>query len=255
VHLAETSAPQLTDTHTEVFSAQSSSGLTMAPVGQVLGRDLFSKTKMCKFHRAGKCAKGRQCPWAHDPSELQVAPDLRCTKICKELISTGQCTNVDCKFAHTKEEWRTVARTGHGVTQNIQTDLSQRNPVPATKISVSKAIDAGQTSYVHVPDFVPPSFGADTPGFVPLNFAAEEPAFVPMLLPPPGLQDCKAYYRSWGYPSLPHDENESDSSSTEDMKIDGDTPISQILALSLAPKERSGNRQLSVSTAASLQDL
>jgi len=233
----------------------------MAPVGQILGRELFSKTKMCKFYRVGKCTKGSQCPWAHDPAELQVAPDLRRTKICKELISTGRCTSADCNFAHSKEEWRTVARTGDGATHNIQTDPSQPNLVSAAKIPVSNAIDAGQTSYVHVPDFVPSSLSAAMPGFVPMNFAAEEPAFVPMLSPPPGLQGCEAYCSSWGYPSLLQEDTESDSSSTEDMKIDGNTPISQILALSLAPKKMSSDRQLSsdkfasVSTAGSLVDL
>eukprot|EP00930_Biecheleria_cincta_P019468 TRINITY_DN1484_c0_g3_i1.p1 TRINITY_DN1484_c0_g3~~TRINITY_DN1484_c0_g3_i1.p1 ORF type:complete len:243 (-),score=46.62 TRINITY_DN1484_c0_g3_i1:523-1251(-) len=231
----------------------------MAPVGQVLGRELFSKTKMCKFDRAGKCAKGRQCPWAHDPSELRTVPDLRCTKLCKELISTGRCTKADCSFAHNKEEWRTVPRAGDGVAHKILTNLSQQNPVPAVKISVSKAIDAGQISKVRVPDFVPPVLSADAPGFVPMNFAAAEPAFVPMVSPPPGLQDGQqAYSPSWGYqgyPSFSPADSEFDSSSSHETKIDGDTPISQILALSLAPKARFSNRQISVSTADSLLDL
>eukprot|EP00930_Biecheleria_cincta_P019467 TRINITY_DN1484_c0_g2_i1.p1 TRINITY_DN1484_c0_g2~~TRINITY_DN1484_c0_g2_i1.p1 ORF type:complete len:238 (-),score=42.52 TRINITY_DN1484_c0_g2_i1:577-1290(-) len=230
----------------------------MAPVGQVLGWELFSKTKMCKFHRAGKCSKGTQCPWAHDPSELQTAPDLRCTKLCKELISTGRCTTADCRFAHSKEEWRTVPRAGHGVTHKILTNLSQQNPVPAVKIFVGKAIDAGQTSKVRMRDFVPPPLSADAPGFFPMNFAAEEPAFVSMVSPPPGLQGSQAYSPRWGYPgypSFPPGDSESDSSSTHDTKIDGDTPILHILALSLAPKQRSSNRQISASTADSLLDL
>jgi len=208
----------------------------MAPVGQVLGRELFSKTKMCKFHRAGKCAKGEQCPWAHDPSELQAAPDLRCTKLCKELIATGQCTNPDCNFAHNKEEWRTAACATDAVTHSASTDH-----VPAKKISVSKALDVGKTSTMEtstmdVPKSVPSSLRSDAPGFIPMNFNAEAPALVPMRLPL-GLQGCAPY--SLGYPSLHRQETESDGSSTHDIKLDGDTPISQILALSLAPKQKS----------------
>jgi len=233
----------------------------MAPVGQVLGHELFSKTKMCKFHRAGKCAKGRQCPWAHDPSELQVAPDLRRTKLCKELIAKGHCTNAKCTFAHSQEECRTVAHAAGDVTHDIQATISQQKQVAVAKNSIGKASSAGQTSTMGVPDFVPSSLSADAPDFVPTSFTKAEPAFVPMLSPPPGLEDCMPYSPSSGYPSFHRELSESDSSSIDDIKIDGNTPISQILALSMAPKKKFFDRQLSsaqfasVSTAGSLADL
>lgn len=226
----------------------------MAPIGQVLGHERFSKTKMCKFHQVGKCTKGGQCPWAHDPSELQVTPDLRCTKLCKELIATGKCTNAKCNFAHSKEECRTV------VHHEVQANIPQQNLVAVQKNSVSKACNVAQNPTTGVPDFVGTSLSAGAPDFVPLNFTAAKPAFVPMLSPPPGLEDCTPYSLSSGYPNFHPEESESDSSSNDDIKIDGNTPISQILALSMVPKKKSFNHLsranfASVSTAGSLVDL
>jgi len=228
----------------------------MAPVGQVLGRKLFSKTKMCKFHRAGKCAKGEQCPWAHDPSELQAAPDLRRTKICKELVAKGKCTNAHCSFAHSKEERRSVAYDAGGLVHGF---LS--NPSPSPQSPVPAAKNLGSHATMDVPDFVPPLLTAEAPDFVPMSYTAKAPAFVPMISPPPGLEDCVPYRPTLGYSSFHREESESDSSSTDDIQIDGNTPISQILALSMAPEQKSSKRHLSraklasVSTAGSLVDL
>jgi hypothetical protein len=69
----------------------------------------LTKTKMCRFAPLGKCTKGAACPFAHNRLELTVQPDLRCTKLCKELLQTGQCTNrKNCCYAHNKEELRTT---------------------------------------------------------------------------------------------------------------------------------------------------
>jgi len=68
----------------------------------------FTKTKLCKFHAVGKCTKGMQCPFAHEGMELRKLPDLRCTKICKALIHTGQCTRKPCMYAHSKQELRST---------------------------------------------------------------------------------------------------------------------------------------------------
>lgn len=67
---------------------------------------VFEKTKMCKFHILGACAKGSSCRFAHFPSELNNLPDLACTKLCKALIATGLCDNPDCRYAHSHEELR-----------------------------------------------------------------------------------------------------------------------------------------------------
>lgn len=69
----------------------------------------FSKTKLCRFELLGICAKGPECPFAHGQTELKALPDLRCTKLCRELLSTGQCTTLGCSYAHTKQELRSAA--------------------------------------------------------------------------------------------------------------------------------------------------
>merc|ERR1719158_834619 len=63
---------------------------------------------MCKFFILGVCAKGSDCQFAHDASEMQPSPDLSRTKICKTLINTGVCDDPDCKYAHNKDELRVV---------------------------------------------------------------------------------------------------------------------------------------------------
>lgn len=71
---------------------------------------LFTKTKMCKFHLLGLCAKGSNCMYAHDASDLNNLPDLFRTKLCKFLITTGQCHDPDCKYAHNKDELRSTSQ-------------------------------------------------------------------------------------------------------------------------------------------------
>lgn len=69
---------------------------------------VFGKTKLCKFFILGACARGTDCAFAHDASEMQSIPDLSRTKICKTLINTGSCNDPDCTYAHNKEELRVV---------------------------------------------------------------------------------------------------------------------------------------------------
>lgn len=71
---------------------------------------LFTKTKMCKFHLVGICAKGSSCMYAHDQVELSALPDLFRTKLCKSLISSGQCDDPNCKYAHNKDELRSTSQ-------------------------------------------------------------------------------------------------------------------------------------------------
>jgi hypothetical protein len=70
--------------------------------------EIFMKTKMCKFHILGMCAKGRECQFAHCMDEMNPLPDLYRTKLCKNLINTGKCDNPTCKYAHNKVELRTA---------------------------------------------------------------------------------------------------------------------------------------------------
>lgn len=72
--------------------------------------DIFHKTKMCKFFIMGMCTRGESCQYAHSKEDLQIAPDLKCTKLCQDLIQTGQCRDpANCLFAHNKQELRISA--------------------------------------------------------------------------------------------------------------------------------------------------
>jgi len=74
---------------------------------------IFSKTKMCKFHILGMCAKGDGCKFAHHKDELNPVPDLSRTKLCKTLISTGSCEDPHCSYAHSREELRSMPTVPH----------------------------------------------------------------------------------------------------------------------------------------------
>eukprot|EP00927_Polykrikos_kofoidii_P068874 TRINITY_DN64229_c0_g1_i1.p1 TRINITY_DN64229_c0_g1~~TRINITY_DN64229_c0_g1_i1.p1 ORF type:complete len:493 (+),score=79.73 TRINITY_DN64229_c0_g1_i1:58-1536(+) len=81
---------------------------------------VFQKTKMCKFHILGACARGTNCFFAHDQAELNPLPDLSRTKLCKTLISTGFCEDGNCKYAHNKEELR--GSLGDDVSSDLPVD-------------------------------------------------------------------------------------------------------------------------------------
>jgi len=70
---------------------------------------MFRKTKMCRFHMVGPCAKGDACNFAHSQEELEPMPDLR--RMCLTLIRTGTCDNSLCKFVHNKEELQSITAT------------------------------------------------------------------------------------------------------------------------------------------------
>eukprot|EP00928_Gymnodinium_smaydae_P065250 TRINITY_DN48416_c0_g1_i1.p1 TRINITY_DN48416_c0_g1~~TRINITY_DN48416_c0_g1_i1.p1 ORF type:complete len:561 (-),score=98.86 TRINITY_DN48416_c0_g1_i1:192-1874(-) len=71
-------------------------------------REIFAKTKMCKFFMVGACTQGDNCRFAHDDVELSGTPDLNGTKVCKQLIKKGVCKDPKCTYAHSKEELRLV---------------------------------------------------------------------------------------------------------------------------------------------------
>lgn len=91
-------------------------GLVPAALDKDKHSEIFMKTKMCKFHILGMCAKGPDCQFAHSMEEMNPLPDLYRTKLCKSLINTGQCDNPTCKYAHNKVELRTanMNRSGGG---------------------------------------------------------------------------------------------------------------------------------------------
>lgn len=65
----------------------------------------MQKTKLCDFHKEGRCKYGASCAFAHEETELKRMPDLRKTRICRAFMQ-GQCQDTNCKFAHGNEELR-----------------------------------------------------------------------------------------------------------------------------------------------------
>eukprot|EP00441_Pelagodinium_beii_P043547 CAMPEP_0197631278 /NCGR_PEP_ID=MMETSP1338-20131121/8497_1 /TAXON_ID=43686 ORGANISM="Pelagodinium beii, Strain RCC1491" /NCGR_SAMPLE_ID=MMETSP1338 /ASSEMBLY_ACC=CAM_ASM_000754 /LENGTH=189 /DNA_ID=CAMNT_0043202695 /DNA_START=67 /DNA_END=636 /DNA_ORIENTATION=- len=97
----------------------------------------LSKTSMCMFFGKGKCAKGMDCVWAHDTSELRAAPDLRQTRLCRKFRK-GCCDDPTCRFAHGKEELRSSNSTSFP--KSLPT-LAVLRPPPGLETS-------GKSSYV-----------------------------------------------------------------------------------------------------------
>jgi hypothetical protein len=59
------------------------------------------------YHLQGVCQFGDSCAFAHACDELQGAPDLRKTRLCKTFVD-GRCEDPNCPFAHTEEELRST---------------------------------------------------------------------------------------------------------------------------------------------------
>eukprot|EP00403_Amphidinium_massartii_P033677 CAMPEP_0178437672 /NCGR_PEP_ID=MMETSP0689_2-20121128/35138_1 /TAXON_ID=160604 /ORGANISM="Amphidinium massartii, Strain CS-259" /LENGTH=359 /DNA_ID=CAMNT_0020059931 /DNA_START=53 /DNA_END=1132 /DNA_ORIENTATION=+ len=68
-------------------------------------QDQLRKTKLCVYHLKGTCKNGWSCSYAHAEQELQNAPDLRKTRLCK-AFAAGSCTNKSCTYAHSADELR-----------------------------------------------------------------------------------------------------------------------------------------------------
>eukprot|EP01054_Gregarina_sp_Poly1_P000972 Gregarina_sp_Poly_1__971@NODE_1236_length_4689_cov_699_025314_g842_i0_p1_GENE_NODE_1236_length_4689_cov_699_025314_g842_i0NODE_1236_length_4689_cov_699_025314_g842_i0_p1_ORF_typecomplete_len563_score76_69zfCCCH/PF00642_24/0_0012zfCCCH/PF00642_24/0_25zfCCCH/PF00642_24/1_9e07zfCCCH_3/PF15663_5/0_0013zfCCCH_3/PF15663_5/0_00095Torus/PF16131_5/0_027Torus/PF16131_5/8_4e02Torus/PF16131_5/0_24zfCCCH_4/PF18044_1/34zfCCCH_4/PF18044_1/13zfCCCH_4/PF18044_1/0_0019zf_CCCH_4/PF18345_1/1_2e02zf_CCCH_4/PF18345_1 len=69
----------------------------------------YKKTKLCPWHRDGKCFMGSACNYAHSREELRPKPDLSKTKLCPELAKGKQCTHGGCRFAHDFVELRATS--------------------------------------------------------------------------------------------------------------------------------------------------
>lgn len=67
---------------------------------------ILHKTAMCKYFIRSTCNRGVYCQFAHGADELRPQPDLRCTKMCAMLQTTGHCDDSQCRFAHTAEQLR-----------------------------------------------------------------------------------------------------------------------------------------------------
>mmetsp|Transcript_112916 Transcript_112916/g.224767 ORF Transcript_112916/g.224767 Transcript_112916/m.224767 type:complete len:310 (-) Transcript_112916:73-1002(-) len=78
-----------------------------SPGWRRLFRGQFRKTKMCHFHALGRCHYGDRCAFAHNPEDLECAPDLTKTALCIAW-QKGHCPlkAADCHFAHGTNELR-----------------------------------------------------------------------------------------------------------------------------------------------------
>ena len=94
----------------QVDTSLTRSGSLTSPADyQVVYKQQFTKTALCRFFAEGTCTKGVACSYAHSPSELMPKPVLTKTRLCKELLRTGVCSNrALCGFAHEVTE---VARS------------------------------------------------------------------------------------------------------------------------------------------------
>lgn len=74
-------------------------------------KELFFKTRVCKFYAAGRCKRGKNCTFAHGDTKVQPLPDFYKTRLCATLLRTGQCLNGDqCGYAHSKADIRDSAK-------------------------------------------------------------------------------------------------------------------------------------------------
>ena len=74
---------------------------------------LFKKTKLCKFHILGACARGLACNFAHSATEMRPEPDLTRTRICPRGHAGGGCNDPTCRFAHSQSELRPCPQIQH----------------------------------------------------------------------------------------------------------------------------------------------
>jgi len=112
------------------------------------------KTKMCRFNILGACSRGQDCRFAHDRAQLERRPDLRRTKMCPDLISTGSCRHGgECTYAHDKGELRKfplqkaprmVQPQDHRQDLKVTVATLTPGPLPPTAVScVTLASDDG----------------------------------------------------------------------------------------------------------------
>lgn len=65
------------------------------------------KTKLCMYHLRGSCQYGEGCAFAHTGEEIESAPDLSKTCLCK-AFAAGRCDDANCGFAHGVQELRST---------------------------------------------------------------------------------------------------------------------------------------------------
>lgn len=77
------------DIGSEKFSLNADSPMncrtTVSRPSDMTRRAQYRKTKPCPWFSRGKCWLSEQCNYAHHETELQVRPDLTCTKLCPKV--------------------------------------------------------------------------------------------------------------------------------------------------------------------------
>merc|ERR1719410_871748 len=98
----------------------------------------MQKTKLCDFHKEGRCKYGAACAFAHSSEELKDMPDLRKTRICR-AFTQGNCSNLDCKFAHGQEELR-ISELGVREQRGANGDNPGGSPAAVPKMRLKRRL-------------------------------------------------------------------------------------------------------------------
>jgi len=107
-----------------------------------LEESIFHKTKFCRFYSIGRCRRGFKCRFAHSREELQETPDLRCTKICPNVLSGQPCLFGDqCTYAHYLGQLRELSRpfTASGSAEAPTGVQSSAAPTTASQAANSRS--------------------------------------------------------------------------------------------------------------------
>eukprot|EP00811_Abedinium_folium_P001278 NODE_11168_length_1303_cov_6.784864.p1 GENE.NODE_11168_length_1303_cov_6.784864~~NODE_11168_length_1303_cov_6.784864.p1 ORF type:complete len:356 (+),score=50.25 NODE_11168_length_1303_cov_6.784864:146-1213(+) len=67
---------------------------------------IYKRTRICVYYESGTCRHGSNCTYAHGREELQPQTNLSCTKFCRAMQLKGECSDPNCRYAHTKKERR-----------------------------------------------------------------------------------------------------------------------------------------------------
>eukprot|EP00928_Gymnodinium_smaydae_P064126 TRINITY_DN47540_c0_g1_i1.p1 TRINITY_DN47540_c0_g1~~TRINITY_DN47540_c0_g1_i1.p1 ORF type:complete len:215 (+),score=23.96 TRINITY_DN47540_c0_g1_i1:81-647(+) len=122
-------------------------------------RARFQKTKVCKFWLEGRCLRGNQCVFAHGHVDVQPAPDLTKTRMCKYL---GVCKKgASCGYAHLPKELRGVGLDA--VADPCSRLGEQRDPNEPLQKDSSRPLVASQSRQSAAASTVMPAQPQDRP--------------------------------------------------------------------------------------------
>jgi len=82
-------------------------------------KDIFNRTKLCRYHVASMCFKGLLCRFAHSPEEIRPLPYLFGTQSCPLSSSGGSC-RANRDYAYSVDQLRNFRHTGKRQLQQEQ---------------------------------------------------------------------------------------------------------------------------------------